>query len=100
MVRPVPADHFRTGVWAAAGPLRLRHHTCTQCGHRSATWVAFQAHRAVCTGELGRTARWPTAGAWAGPDELLELLAAARAEELEEAATAALAAGAGAVGVS
>jgi hypothetical protein len=35
---------------AAAGPLRLRSYTCLGCGHRSASWAAFRAHRRRCKG--------------------------------------------------
>lgn len=48
MPRAVPEDYFHTGVWAPSGPLRFRHLTCLTCGHRSATWPRFLAHRALC----------------------------------------------------
>ena len=33
-----------------AGTLRLRTYTCLGCGHRSASWAAFRAHRRHCKG--------------------------------------------------
>lgn len=81
MAREVADDHFSTGVWAAAGALRFRHYTCTRCGTRLKTWVGFQAHRPVCSGEMhSRGGRTPGAS---GADllELQDLLELVRAEE-------------------
>jgi hypothetical protein len=71
----IPADHFSTGVWRATGPLRLSGYSCTQCGLRSASWGAYRAHRAVCTGSPeGHAAR--TAALDVGDrDALRDLLA-------------------------
>jgi hypothetical protein len=37
-----------------AGTLRLRTYTCLACGHRSASWAAFRAHRRHCKGAPSR----------------------------------------------
>jgi hypothetical protein len=86
--RDLPAGYFSSGVWAATGPLRLRHHTCVGCGHRATAWVAFQAHRRVCAGALEAPLRPPESWRSGGPDSLAELLAAAREEEAAEVAEA------------
>ena len=50
-MRTVPGDHFATGVFAQALPGELlSKHTCLECGHRSATWAGFRAHRGACPG--------------------------------------------------
>ena len=40
----------RSEAERTAGTLRLRTYTCLGCGHRSASWAAFRAHRRHCKG--------------------------------------------------
>ena len=79
--KPLPADYFTGGVFAAAGSELLRSYTCVGCGHRSATWAAFRRHRAGCP------ERAPLRAAGLGPPAALQALAAfvrAEAAEREE----------------
>lgn len=71
----LPEDYFYRGAWRGDGDgARLRTHTCVVCGHRSATWAQFKAHRKLCG-----------ASGTADP-ELAALKMAALLEEEEEAA--------------
>jgi hypothetical protein len=51
-----------------SGTLRLRTYTCLGCGHRSASWDAFRAHRRRCKGSAPLEAS-PAGGSAAGGDE-------------------------------
>ena len=45
-MKPVPADYFRTGVFANPRPGELLNaYTCRVCGTRFKTWARFRAHR-------------------------------------------------------
>jgi hypothetical protein len=68
-VREVGADYFREGVFRGARPGELfAACSCVQCGHRSTTWAAFRAHRAVCQGTPGRHGATAAAPALPDPD--------------------------------
>ena len=76
--KPLPADYFSGGVFAAAGPELLRAYTCVGCGLRSVTWAAFRRHRAGCSERVHPRA------AGLGPPAALQALAAfVRAEAAE-----------------
>lgn len=51
-MRTLSERYFSEEPWAKDGPLRFTHLTCTACGHRSASWDAFKAHRRACAGRM------------------------------------------------
>ena len=75
--KPLPAEYFVGGVFSAAGSELLRSYTCVCCGHRSATWATFRAHRADCAAR-----QQPRAADRSPPAALKALAAAVRAERV------------------
>jgi hypothetical protein len=65
---PVSQANMAADASGGDEPPLLRGYTCLACGHRSATWAAFRAHRRECPKRLRPDGRSREGGASKGPE--------------------------------